>query len=81
MGDGNLPFNWYHGKDGWYTLKIERHARDKHTWVNYYRAAVQWIVDNVDGPYKHAGWHINADYAIFKFRHEVAYMMFVLRWS
>lgn len=76
-----LPMHWYHGKDGWYTLTIQRNIDDANKWVNYYKQIVQWIVDNIDGPFKHAGWSIRPTHAEFKFRHEVAYMMFVLRWS
>lgn len=81
MWDIDIPINWYHGKDGWYTFTIQRTTQDARSWIIHYKNAVLWIIDNVDGPFKHAGWTIKEESAIFKFRHELPYMMFVLRWS
>lgn len=75
--------NWYvKEKQGWYTYAYKDHedlpalySRDK------YAAMIDWIIEHVPGPYRHARWRYTIDGIQIKFRHEKDYLLFMLRWS
>lgn len=68
-------------KPGWYQYRIERTLPQAYEWLDYYDKIVQWIYENVDMPYRHARWMIDAEHSRFRFRYERNYLQFLLRWS
>lgn len=80
--DKEIDINWYtKEKPGWYAFGITRSSPQSLDWVNQYHVVVEWILEHVEMPRRHARWIIHPEHAEFKFRHERDYLLFVLRWS
>ena len=81
--DREIDINWHvKEKQGWYKFELER--VDMHglvPWVDKYSAMVEWIVNQVEMPRRHARWIIHPEHAVFTFRHQRDYILFLLRWS
>ena len=74
--------NWYSSeKSGWHELTIRRQEPSLVEYQEWYCGIADWIMNNVDGAWKHSRWKIEQDHVIFRFRYERDYIRFVLRWT
>jgi hypothetical protein len=74
--------NWYvNERQGWYEFNITK--PDAASWDEYfelYMSVVEWIVTNIEMPFRHSRWIIQ-EQATFRFRYERDYLRFILRWG
>lgn len=82
MTHDSVPIYWSEKeKSGWHEYSIERKTPSAQYWIQHYHDIVDWILENIDMPYRHARWIIHPEHAQFRFRYERNYLQFVLRWS
>jgi hypothetical protein len=78
----DIEINWFDKqKPGWYEYKIIRDDVSVHDWVSKYYTVVSWILENIEMPYRHVRWTLYDEYAVYCFRYERNYLVFLLRWS
>ena len=74
--------HWYYNeKPGWHEYRIDRTHPTSFEWLIHYNSIVNWILENIDMPHRHSRWVIQPEHALFRFRYERNYLLFVLRWS
>lgn len=82
MSHETVAIHWYTSeKSGWYEYRIDRTHPTSFEWLNHYDAIVNWLLENIDMPYRHARWMLHPEHAQFRFRYERNYLQFILRWS
>lgn len=67
-------------KPGWHEITFNSSKMTVVDYLTLYRNTVDWVMENVENPYRHVHWGFDATEAIFRFRHERDYLRFVLRW-
>lgn len=70
-------------KPGWPEYKIQNGEwiQNIPKYLERYAQIVEWILTNVEMPYRHSRWKENYGTIIVRFRYERDYLRFILRWS
>lgn len=75
----NIPFEYWQENIKWHSCHVTKHP-DGLT-ISEYETIVLWLVNTIDGVFKHVRWQVQDNGIGVKFRYERDYILFTLRWA
>jgi len=80
-GDFSIYDHWSE-KEKWHEYTIHNEQKHYIDILRKYSMISDWIIENIDNPFKHARWTLTHDLKItVKFRYEKNLISFMLKWA